>query len=100
MFVAGAEILLPMPQSGFATWSFWCHAQPVLAHMHAVELAVEKASGGQLVQVSAAPVAISPPTVLAKVFALHAHVVWPATEEAPVVHCTHCSAPVLTSLTA
>ena len=56
--MAGAEILLPMPQSGFATWSFWCHDQPPLAHAQLAELAVELASGGQLVQVSAAPVAL------------------------------------------
>ena len=97
------DAFLPTPQSGLATRSFSCHDQPPLpplAHTHTVEFAVELASGGQLVQFSAAPSATVPPTLLAKVLAVHVHVVWPAEEEAPAGHATHCSAPVVALLTA
>jgi len=84
--------LLPTPQSGLAAVSFRCQALFELPHVQEIELAVELASGGQLVQVSAAPTAMAPFTWLAKVLALQVHVVWPASEEAPVVQTTHCSA--------
>ena len=63
-----------------------------LLHVQAVELAVELASGGQLVQMSAAPRAMEAPTLLAKAPAMQVQVVWPASEKAPNGQGTHCSA--------